>query len=1727
MPVTAGHPSAVDLAAFALGKLDAPAAETIHDHLAGCSDCRTVVETTPNDSLLAVLRNATGNTPAPMASPLTGTQRVSNPSVDEAELPPELRDHPRYRIVRKLGQGGMGAVYEAEHKIMERVVAVKVISSGFVDSPAAAERFQREVRAAAKLDHANIVRAYDADHAGSTMLLAMEYVKGRSLAEVVASKGPLPVAYACQCARQVAQGLQHAADSGMVHRDIKPQNLMLTEKGVVKILDFGLAKLVSERKSQAGLTGAGMIMGTPEYMAPEQARDTAAADIRADIYSLGCTLFFLLTGRPPFAGGTAIEILTRQVIDAPPRVTDVRPEVPSHLADLIARMLSKDPAERPQTPKEVAKALAPLTKKATPTAPDVELATSAAALQPLAARHRPRWRLPTAVAAALLAGALVVGLLMMLKTKDGIVTLTVDPPDANVEVAEGAITVRPRGENEPYTIKVAEGGGKLRISKEGFTVETPDVTLSQKGTTLKVSLQPLPPSPVARIPFPVKPNATEPPSPIAPAPAGDGFVSLFNGKDLTGWYVENGDARQWGLEGDAIVGRSANSQTRNYLLSSKEYADFALSLEFMIDPGGNGGLAIRALEGDKMPFPNGNYFADHPMIKLTDSAKVPNFPLGTPLWLKDDRIDGRPDPVPQLPTSAWHALTVIVRGDTCIATADGTKFLDVKLDPDPRASGNIVEGPGLKRLRGRIGFQVHTGTLRFRNVRIKDLSAAAVPPTANNAANVAVAPPAAGFVPLFNGKDLTGWVADGGGESAWRVEDGELVVRGVEQGIDRSNDQVYLLTERNYSDCVLRFQFRPTGDTASSGVALRAVPGETAKDSRPDTKADYPYHLTVWIGKYQEKEATGVLWWSPHAGQVHPLAVDRLADIQPAGQWNDMEVEMRGQSLRISVNGREVQNVMLNKTRPESFPALGLSRYAGRVGLLKRYGEMRFRRIEIKELSSVDPKPATTVEPKADADKPPSNVPTLVVNLGGPSGGLSMEFVRIPAGSFMMGSPPSEKNRGNGEDQHAVRIGKDFYLAKNLVTQEQYQAIMGSNPSWFCATGGGKEQVAGMDTSQFPVERVSWNDAVGFCEKLNARDHGARAFRLPTEAEWEYACRGGTKTVFYFGDMLDGTQANCNGAPSYGIGPNGPNLGRTSRVGAYEAKAPHPWGLCDMHGNVHQWCQDYYDEGYYARSPIVDPLCDDGEPKLRVVRGGSRIRHAAECRAASRMGRPPTFGNGDYGIRVAFDADRTAGIPGPEIPPPPAGGATDVKPAASAPGGPPTVIQPPPTGGATDVKTAAGVPGGPPITAGFVPLFNGKDLTGWVSDGGEANSWPVVNGELVMRGAEQDNVGSRGYLLTERDYSDFVLRCQFRRTADTAISGIALRAVPGETVQNSWPDAPSNLPYQLTVWIGKSVAKDGSYSEKEGTGILWWSPNWRVPSLEGDRLAELRPAGEWNDMEVEMRGKLLRIVINGREIQNVMLNKTRPESFPARGLSRDAGRVGLLKSKRIGDVHYRNIEIKELPAGAGAAAPTTAESPAQLLSEKSEWAGVGIYERIGKRQPSAATVTITKRNGPEFTADVRSNAFRVTIEGSISQNGEYTYRVLSAKDAAGAGSATVTGNGKVDKNRMTLAFQNPDGPRSSRYELKRLAAAGAGFDFAGRWDVVHTPSNWHGPRTIHSNGSFVDWNGKEHKWSRDGGLIHVEWPTAHEWLAIDPDNPNDLNGYSTWGSGEATRWTRR
>jgi serine/threonine protein kinase len=271
-----------------------------------------------------------------------------------------------YRILDRLGSGGMGQVYKAEHILMKRVVALKVIAPHLVGDAGELARFQSEIQLAARLTHQNIVTAYDAAEANGLHFLAVEYVDGIDLARLIERRGPLSVSMACEYIRQVALGLQHAHEHGLVHCDIKPSNLLVrhgrsqAEAPVVKILDFGLARLMGsgpEKRTPAYPEFDGGLAGTPDYLAPEIAQDCSRADVRSDLYSLGCTFFHLLTGRVPYPGGTWAEKLLRHHADPVPSAAKVRPEVPAEIALLVQQLMAKDPADRCRSPAEVAKVL--------------------------------------------------------------------------------------------------------------------------------------------------------------------------------------------------------------------------------------------------------------------------------------------------------------------------------------------------------------------------------------------------------------------------------------------------------------------------------------------------------------------------------------------------------------------------------------------------------------------------------------------------------------------------------------------------------------------------------------------------------------------------------------------------------------------------------------------------------------------------------------------------------------------------------------------------------------------------------------------------------------------------------------------------------------------------------------------------------------------------------------------------------------------------------------------------------------------------------------------------------------------------------------------------------------------------------------------------------------------------------------------------------------------------
>ncbi len=319
----------------------------VASHVDGCTSCREAVA-----SLSSI---------GPTLGCDAATELASAASGKEI-LPEELREHPRYRVLGGLGRGGMGTVYKAIHRLLDRPVVLKVIRPELVASEDAVLRFQREARLAARLSHPNVVAIYEAESFGPSQMLIMEFVEGVTFADLVKERGLLPAAESCELIRQAAIGLEYVHSQGLVHRDVKPQNLIVSYAGEVKILDLGLATLRGgEEKNGVEITAVRQFLGSVDYAAPEQWESSRDVDIRADIYSLGCTFYYLLAGETPFPNKKYSTLMQQMWAhsQAPlPPIRDLRTDLPEDILSILAHMLAKDRNDRYATPGEVALALA-------------------------------------------------------------------------------------------------------------------------------------------------------------------------------------------------------------------------------------------------------------------------------------------------------------------------------------------------------------------------------------------------------------------------------------------------------------------------------------------------------------------------------------------------------------------------------------------------------------------------------------------------------------------------------------------------------------------------------------------------------------------------------------------------------------------------------------------------------------------------------------------------------------------------------------------------------------------------------------------------------------------------------------------------------------------------------------------------------------------------------------------------------------------------------------------------------------------------------------------------------------------------------------------------------------------------------------------------------------------------------------------------------------------------
>ncbi len=1004
VPVSS-HPSDQTLSSYGLGKLEDGPAESVHEHLEQCPECRKRVAEMAPDSFLGRVREAQMDRSALGHSQPGGTQAyksaVSIPPPPADTLPPGLADHPDYVVKKELGRGGMGVVYLAHNTLMGRDEVLKVMSRQIIEKPGVLDRFLREIRAVAKLRHANIVTAYSAVRLGESIVFAMEYVDGLDLSKMVKAKGPLPVAHACNFVYQSALGLQHAHEEGLVHRDIKPGNLMLSRKGekpAVKVLDFGLAKATREEKVDGGLTSVGQALGTPDFIAPEQILDAQSADIRADIYSLGGTLYYLLTGRPPFKANSLYDIYQAHISRDPDPLNFVRPEVPSELAALVAKMMAKDPGRRFQTPGEVAQALTPFFKKGsaplkpvkraepvvapapTQPAPDVlavgteplwdglidnrspESAPEKPALMIVEEATLPRHQWPIVAAAAAGLFVLLLGIIIYFRHDEKGTTVAIGTP-ADLNKAKITPGVTKGSRSKPVVPSISRTPVAAKTDQGEFTIVKGKDQLSLEGGELLMTRGP--------IMFPLVLFGdflwTDYDFTVdALRINGEHGFTLHvrdtseggaNGFDC--WYLGSADecrfhertgnneevlrsfpykfaSNQWYTARVRVRGSHLQCFLKD---GDREIKIF--DLEDKRHPNGRVGLqaswSVWRFKNIKVTDPDGNVLWEGPPRLVTEAQELAKL-QGT--WGVVAYNGAAPT---NDPAKTW---TNVITGNQYVArhgdeiVAEGTLTLDSSKTPrwlDLAPSKGVSAGKtslGIYDWRGEDWLIKHSDDQRPTDF---SLGVAGAPgglflmrrmEGVSFSSTKAAESPAAGFVSLFNGKDLTGWAGPLGD---YEVADG--VVR------RKTGRRATIYFNKEYSDFVARVQFRLTPG-ANDGLAIRH-PG-----------AGSPTSAGMCEIQVLDDSAPQYARARSFNGSAYGLAAAKRGHLRPVGEWNNQEVTVKGYRVKVELNGTVILDEDLSQVTAVREGNIGRDRTSGFFGLCGHGEPVEYRKIEIKDLGS-------------------------------------------------------------------------------------------------------------------------------------------------------------------------------------------------------------------------------------------------------------------------------------------------------------------------------------------------------------------------------------------------------------------------------------------------------------------------------------------------------------------------------------------------------------------------------------------------------------------------------------------------------------------------------------------------------------------------------------------------------------------------------------------------------
>ncbi len=925
-------------------------------------------------------------------------------------------------LLAKLGQGGMGAVYFGIHPRLHREVAVKVLPFELAErNPDTVQRFFREGQLAARVTSPHLVAVLDVNEESGLFYIVMEYVNGKSgqgyLRQVIGTGVMgLEEAVALDLCIAVCTGLAAAHAKGIIHRDVKPDNMMIPRDDQTNELDIHAAKLAdlglarSDALDRTPMTQSGACMGTPGFAAPEQIGDAKTCSKPADVFSMGATLYALLTGRSPFASTVMFKILKATIDESHAPIGTVRTNISKPTADLIDRCLSKDPAQR------------------------------------------------YVDAAALLAALKI----------------------CRAELSEPArvqLAIEPVSE-------------LLHAKKVGCPVHDPKLPISPSPRTLPQR----------------EPTTNAPPTKKSRTGLWAALLLLSAGVGVAGWHYAPflSPAKQTeGVTRSNAQKPSASPQTENGILLRENFENNNLDNFGMRN---KNAFSIVAQEG------HGKVLQIGPAPHLDDPAWI-EFPLNI------ERARGR-----------LVEATVLARSTNPLMPG-AAEFEIHWVVPKDKLSGAPMP--------------IKPGSGDWNTFRVRQF----IPPQAT-----------AVFIRIARRELAEFLLIDD-----LKVDYGDL----AEAAKTPASDAAHPRDEKHVADFDILAEFKRKQHDAAAKVEA----------------------------EHRARELNGENAEQNPANDVE-LTLAQADELGLTAQQKSKLEEMAKGPMSVLIDEQKTKAKEFLPTTNNGGPdrvAQALLDHADELGLAAY-------QLTIEQEIVKGPISVLTDGQKALFDKLAPAQDNLSLDVGN---GIKMDLVLIKPGTFEMGSPGGEKERSENEKQHKVTISKAFYTAKFPVTQEQYEAVMHTNPSGFTkAEGGGPEN---------PVEKVSWNDAVEFCEKLSTalktKLPSGLKIQLPTEAQWEYACRAGTKTRFYTGDDEDdlvraGWYTRNSDSKTHPVGK----------------KTPNAYGLYDMHGNVYQWCQDAY-KSDYETLPQKDPLNTQGAD--RVVRGGSWYVNSGLCRSAFRYGRSP------------------------------------------------------------------------------------------------------------------------------------------------------------------------------------------------------------------------------------------------------------------------------------------------------------------------------------------------------------------------------------------------------------------------------------------------------------------------------------------------------------------------